>query len=345
MLYQLSYIGAKSLRYLILLFVVCCLGSNQAQAALVPADGQSSIPVKISQGVEVSVQSDSNTIFQLEYFEDATTIYAYLLPLTSPARLIIVADNPIVAANKQYTWVNGSFQTSDHVIALWKKPPRLIGRGKNSYLPGPTLVPDLPGRYKFFTATLTISSAQLLSSVTAESNANAYPNNSLDLVSLVYEISNPKNLPLIMDIGYTDNSSRGKEIYYLDRTSMQWLQLPTVTDGRGHRAVSYSSQAFLTVAIFTNEASTQGLASWYDQSRYRSFHYQGGNFAASRTLPKGTKVKVTRVKTGKSIVVTINDWGPEEKTGRILDLDKAAYKQLASTGSGEMMINLDVIND
>jgi rare lipoprotein A len=58
--------------------------------------------------------------------------------------------------------------------------------------------------------------------------------------------------------------------------------------------------------------------------------------AAHKSLPFGSVVKVVDQKSGRSIQVTINDRGPFVK-GRIIDLSKAAAKQLgiipAGTGS------------
>jgi rare lipoprotein A len=49
--------------------------------------------------------------------------------------------------------------------------------------------------------------------------------------------------------------------------------------------------------------------------------------AAHKTLPYGTKVKITNVKNHKSVTVRINDRGPTQE-GRILDVSSAAAKQL-----------------
>jgi rare lipoprotein A len=56
---------------------------------------------------------------------------------------------------------------------------------------------------------------------------------------------------------------------------------------------------------------------------------EGAN-AASRTLPLGTKARVTNLKTGESTVVTIQDRGPYVK-GRIVDLSPATARQIGIT--------------
>ncbi|MFL6605884.1 MAG: septal ring lytic transglycosylase RlpA family protein [Steroidobacteraceae bacterium] len=53
----------------------------------------------------------------------------------------------------------------------------------------------------------------------------------------------------------------------------------------------------------------------------------GGNNAASKTLPLGTKARVTNLETGKSAIVTIQDRGPYVP-GRIVDLSPATARQI-----------------
>lgn len=55
--------------------------------------------------------------------------------------------------------------------------------------------------------------------------------------------------------------------------------------------------------------------------------------AAHKTLPFGTRVRVTCPKTGRSVTVTINDRGPYSP-GRVLDLSYAAAQALHMIGSG-----------
>jgi rare lipoprotein A len=64
--------------------------------------------------------------------------------------------------------------------------------------------------------------------------------------------------------------------------------------------------------------------------------------AAHRTLPFGTKVRVTSVKTGKSVTVRINDRGPYVP-GRIVDLSYAAASELGMVKRGLTEVTLDVV--
>ncbi len=97
----------------------------------------------------------------------------------------------------------------------------------------------------------------------------------------------------------------------------------------------------IILAVFADSQAHDGIASYYNQSRYKYFNYKNGDFAASRDYPKGTKLKVARLKTGKSIIVTVNDYGPELKTNRVIDLDTYAFEQLSSLGAGLIYVKVE----
>jgi len=80
--------------------------------------------------------------------------------------------------------------------------------------------------------------------------------------------------------------------------------------------------------------TNKGQGTWYA--------YKGGMFAASTTIPKGNYAKVTNTANGKSIVVQINDYGPQGK-GRIIDLDKVAFAKIASLGAGVIGVKVEEV--
>jgi len=65
--------------------------------------------------------------------------------------------------------------------------------------------------------------------------------------------------------------------------------------------------------------------------------------AAHRTLPFGSKVKVTNRRNGKSVVVRINDRGPYAK-GRVIDLSKAAARRIGLVHQGHGPVELALLN-
>ena len=94
--------------------------------------------------------------------------------------------------------------------------------------------------------------------------------------------------------------------------------------------------------------SETGKASFYadkHQSRKTAsgeIYKHSLNTAAHKTLPLGTKVKVTNVENRKSVVFKINDRGPFVK-GRIIDLSKSAFSTIGSTSSGLMNVHIEVV--
>lgn len=64
--------------------------------------------------------------------------------------------------------------------------------------------------------------------------------------------------------------------------------------------------------------------------------------AAHKTLPFNTKVRVTNLRNGKSVIVRINNRGPFTK-GRILDLSLAAAQQIGMTKAGIVPVKAEVL--
>ncbi|MBP6378476.1 MAG: septal ring lytic transglycosylase RlpA family protein [Kaistella sp.] len=65
--------------------------------------------------------------------------------------------------------------------------------------------------------------------------------------------------------------------------------------------------------------------------------------AAHRTLPFGTIVQVTNLRTGKSVEVRINDRGPFHSS-RALDLSKAAFDSIGNTARGTMPVEYEIVD-
>ncbi|MER9893237.1 septal ring lytic transglycosylase RlpA family protein [Mesorhizobium sp. M0119] len=105
--------------------------------------------------------------------------------------------------------------------------------------------------------------------------------------------------------------------------------------------VAAAIAAGLMVGASTANAAAQcGRASWYSlHSRTASGERMNPSAltAAHRSLPFGTKLKVTNRNNGRSVVVRINDRGPFIR-GRMLDLSKGAASQLGFISSGHTAV-------
>ncbi len=94
-------------------------------------------------------------------------------------------------------------------------------------------------------------------------------------------------------------------------------------------------------ALLPSTAFAQcGHASWYAlHSKTASGERMNPKAltAAHKTLPFGTKVRVTNQRNGKAVVVRINDRGPFVR-GRVIDVSKAAAHALGFVGAGHTKI-------
>jgi rare lipoprotein A len=115
--------------------------------------------------------------------------------------------------------------------------------------------------------------------------------------------------------------------------------------------------AFATASILCAQAQDgriayaveEGIASWYGPS-FDGLRAASGEIfdsgqltAAHRTLPFGTKVRVRRLDSPRSIVVRINDRGPFVES-RIIDLSYAAAQSLGMTDPGMARVALEILD-
>jgi rare lipoprotein A len=123
---------------------------------------------------------------------------------------------------------------------------------------------------------------------------------------------------------------------------------PTARSRRAARAEAREERRSRSSRVATTSYSgggSSGIASYYWQPQRVA---SGGMFnpnamtAAHKTLPFGTRVRVTNHNTGRSAVVTINDRGPFVR-GRVIDLSRAAAGAVGMIGSGLARVSLEVL--
>ncbi|RZK13614.1 MAG: septal ring lytic transglycosylase RlpA family protein, partial [Hymenobacter sp.] len=120
------------------------------------------------------------------------------------------------------------------------------------------------------------------------------------------------------------------------------LALPAAA--RSHR----SHKALAPVATLSYTTVLRGRASWYGREhqgmrtssgeRFNRFKYT----CAHKTLPFGTRLRVTNVKNGKSVVVRVSDRGPFRHQ-RILDLAEVAARPLGIVSLGAASVIAQVV--
>jgi rare lipoprotein A len=117
------------------------------------------------------------------------------------------------------------------------------------------------------------------------------------------------------------------------------------------------SSALIAGLLLTGSASMAAVSTGNSQSGMASFYHDrfhgrktasGIRYdknelsAAHKTLPLGTRVRVTDSRTGRDVVVRINDRGPFVK-GRVIDLSRAAADQLGFMAKGVSRVKVEVL--
>ncbi|MCC5652770.1 septal ring lytic transglycosylase RlpA family protein [Nostoc sp. XA013] len=102
------------------------------------------------------------------------------------------------------------------------------------------------------------------------------------------------------------------------------------------------------IAVGVVQSTLRGIASFYGYDFAGNRTASGQRFnpesmtAAHRSLPFGTKVRVTNTRNGRSVVLRINDRGPFIR-GRIIDVSTGAARVLGMMGSGVAPVRVEVL--
>jgi rare lipoprotein A len=116
---------------------------------------------------------------------------------------------------------------------------------------------------------------------------------------------------------------------------------------------SVFSLLIIAIALFVGgirsnagESSSRGLACYYgfrNETANGEMMNPTAMTAAHKTLPFGTRVRVTDMRTHRTVVVRINDRGPFTK-GYIIDLSTAAASALGIVERGIAMVLIEVVS-
>ena len=134
--------------------------------------------------------------------------------------------------------------------------------------------------------------------------------------------------------------------------SMFWIALSGLFClGPGCDVAPLAGPSTLPAAAYGDRARRRqrGLATWYGRGFHGRRTASGERYdmhrltAAHRTLPFGTRVRVTNLKNHRQVIVRITDRGPFGK-GRIIDLSRAAAATLHMLRSGVAPVTLEVLS-
>jgi rare lipoprotein A len=140
---------------------------------------------------------------------------------------------------------------------------------------------------------------------------------------------------LLLGGGITEASAKSRHHHHRHHHHHHAANSPTHSSWRDANAsVGGSGRSFSGMASFYGNESGSKTASG---ARFN----QSAMTAAHRSLPFGTKLKVTHG--GRSVIVTINDRGPFIR-GRVLDLSTGAARAIGLTSAGVGRVTAEVVS-
>lgn len=125
---------------------------------------------------------------------------------------------------------------------------------------------------------------------------------------------------------WTASGSNGANIYFETETEILTDKRDNVTN---YLQLPQEGQASFYAKRFHGRTTASGEP--YDSTALTAAH---------RSLPFGTRVKVTNLRNNKSVIVTINDRGPHHRN-RIIDVSKAAARKLDFVNRGVTRVRIE----
>jgi len=142
---------------------------------------------------------------------------------------------------------------------------------------------------------------------------------------------------VIIVLTYQSDNNKTKKIYFYDRNQKKWRPLYSQTNYKDHWVRAYTHLPYSQIAVFEEDFSEEGYASWYRSSRYPYG-------CASNNYPLNTQLKVTSLEDkSKSVICTVKSTGPFDRS-RIIDLSLTAFRQLAPSWRGLVKVHVESVS-
>ncbi len=141
--------------------------------------------------------------------------------------------------------------------------------------------------------------------------------------------------PYILDLKYATENESEKAVYLYNPYSKKWSAINTAKINTEEKTFRLKlTFPYVKLAVL-EEKPLLGKASWYKCI--------GGLYAASVDYPKKSFLKVTNLDNNKSVIVKVNDYGPDKKIfpDRVIDLDVVAFKKIDSKSKGVINVKVE----
>ena len=131
---------------------------------------------------------------------------------------------------------------------------------------------------------------------------------------------------------------------------LAFLTLPPIAvDCDARTAQRYLLNRNEKLPVYAVGQKLNGRCAWYGQRAHGNKTASGATFdwrtltAAHRTLPFGTKVRVTNKRNGRSVVVEVTDRGPKNRR-YMIDISRQAAVNIGLKEAGEGMVTIEILH-
>lgn len=138
-----------------------------------------------------------------------------------------------------------------------------------------------------------------------------------------------------------ENDNFNQKIIYLKTDNDTWQALASYYNPNDNSIWATTSQAVGQVILGAKNDIWEGQASWYS--------WKHCPCAAFKLAPKNSILKVTNLQKGKNFgrmkYIQVNDYGPEDSTNRLIDLDKTVFSSISNLGAGLIQVRVELVTD
>jgi len=141
--------------------------------------------------------------------------------------------------------------------------------------------------------------------------------------------------PYTLLLKYKSENESYKAIYFYNPLLNKWSEVRPFYIDKKNKFIRVNLKfPYAQVAVLEEKVEI-GYASWYKHGT--------GLYAAHPTYPKGTRLKVTNLNNNKSVVVLVNDYGPDRTIypERIIDLNSVSFKRIAYLSQGIVKVKVE----
>lgn len=141
--------------------------------------------------------------------------------------------------------------------------------------------------------------------------------------------------PYTLILKYNTKNSSHRAIYFYNHQLKKWSEVAPAEDNTQKRYIRVKLKFPYAQIAILEEKPEIGIASWYKFGYHLT--------AAHPYYPRGTRLKVTNLENNKSVIVRVNDTGPDKRIHpeRVIDLNSVSFSKLASLKRGLIKVKVE----